>query len=218
MIATRTVQAPTTLRAEVGAELDRVRALLEHATGADTDDEPRGRMRALDGALGQLCGQLSAGEQVLHPAALRSLTDGPSRVRAALRAVRGQQARLRRLQQQLGGDARERCASPTELAAELSALLDEHARSAEGLAAALDDALGPAERERVVRELGTAVSRASTRPHPHAPHRGPFASLSRSALARWDDLLDVMDVRAVAGRPVRPPRPLGRWGSYLMGR
>ena len=63
-----------------------------------------------------------------------------------------------------------------------------------------------------------ALAGAPTRPHPHAPHRGPLGRLAFRVDAWRDHAMDVMDGRhAPVPRRMRTVREPGRWARYLLG-
>jgi hypothetical protein len=204
---------PVTLADQVTSEHQSLRALLEAASQPPPADDARAVLRSMDAFV------LGAEADVLHPAARQLLPDGDQAVAASVPCHRTLQRQLRMLEQHLWGDARSAPAEWAALRDELEATFTEHVRHDEALASRVDEALDPAERLRKVDALRHAATLAPTRPHPHAPQRGPLARPVRWLAGRWDDVLDTVDVRSAAGRrPARPRRPLGLWGGYVVGR
>jgi hypothetical protein len=166
----------------------------------------------------RMCEHLGAEADVLHPAARKVLADGRSAVAASVPCHQTLQRQMRVLEQHLWGDARSAPGEMAPLREDVEATFDEHVRHDEALASRVDEALDPDERRRTADELRRAAMQAPTRPHPHAPQRGPLARPVRRLAGRWDDVLDTLDVRSAAGRrPARAPQPLTLWGGYVVG-
>jgi hypothetical protein len=127
--------------------------------------------------------------------------------------------RIARLaERRASGDALAAAVNLRRVRARLSAALDEHVRVEYQLLDRLTATL-PADRlDRLAADYAAVLSHAPTRPHPHAPHRGPLVGVVFH-LDRWrDSLLDTMDGRHAPTRRTAGPRPrAGRWGSYLLG-
>lgn len=68
----------------------------------------------------------------------------------------------------------------------------------QALVDALDTRLDAVQQERVVDQLQTAALAAPTRPHPHSPHRGRFAHLTRTWWTRADRIWDVTQGRGAS--------------------
>ena len=210
---------PQTLAEQVAREHAALRALMEAAESEPPPDDARARLRALDAFVVGMCEHLGAEADVLHPAACEVLPDGKSAVAASAPCHQVLQRQMRTLEQQLWGDATTAPADLDRLRTDLDATFTEHLRHDEDLASRVDEALEPEERRAMVDELRRAATRAPTRPHPHAPQRGPLARPVRWLAGRWDDVLDTLDVRTAAGRrPAPPPQPLGLWSGYVLGR
>lgn len=210
---------PQTLADEVTQEHEALRALLEAATQAAAPDDARAPLRAMDAFVVGVCEHLGAEADVLHPTARKVLADGSSAVDAALPCHQTLQRQMRVLEQHLWGDARTAPGEMDEMRGDIDATFTEHARHDEALAARVDEVLDPGERLHTIEEMRRAAMQAPTRPHPHAPQRGPLARPVRWLAGRWDDVLDILDVRSAAGRrPARPPQPLSLWGGYVVGR
>lgn len=209
---------PQSLADEVTSDHVALRALMEAADSEAPPDDARARLRALDAFVVGMCEHLGAEADVLHPAARQVLPDGESAVAAAAPCHQVLQRQMRMLEQHLWGDAATAPADLDRLRTDLDATFTEHVRHDEALAARVDEALDPDERRAKVDELRRAATRAPTRPHPHAPQRGPLARPVRWLAGRWDDVLDTVDVRTAAGRrPARPPQPLSLWSGYVVG-
>jgi hypothetical protein len=184
---------------------------------SEDDRELHDRRREFDAFVVAMCEHLGAVEQVLHPAVRRHLPDAD--VEASASCHRGLQRRMREVEQIVWGDARVQPSHLAQLRDELCEGVAEHAAYDEPLAQRLDEALDPAARRQLVEAFTQAALRGPTRPHPYAPHTGPLVRPVRWLAARWDEVLDVMDVRTVAGRrPPRRTRPVGLWGGYVLGR
>lgn len=210
---------PQTLTAEVKNEHLALRALLEAATEPAPPDDARARLRAMDAFVVGVCEHLGAEAEVLHPTAQELLPDGATAVRESAPCHTSLQRQMRTLEQQLWGDARSAPAELSDLRDDLEATFDEHVRHDEALAARVDEALEPEQRQLKVDDLRRAALHAPTRPHPHAPQSGPLARPVRWLAGRWDDVLDTVDVRSTAGeRSARPRQPLGLWSGYVVGR
>ena len=207
-----------TLSDEVTSEHEALRALLDAATAPAPPGDARAPLRAMDSFVAGMCEHLGAEADVLHPAARAFLPDGRSAVAASVPCHQTLQRQMRVLEQHLWGDARNEPAEMSSLREEIEGTFAEHARHDEALASRLDEALDPDERRHKAAQLRQAAMQAPTRPHPHAPQRGPLARPVRWLAGRWDDVLDTVDVRSTAGRrPTRAPRPLGLWGGYVVG-
>jgi hypothetical protein len=207
-----------TLADEVSSEHQALRSLLEAATGAAPPDDARAPLRALDSFVVGMCEHLGAEAEVLHPAARKLLPDGTSAVAASAPCHQTLQRQMRVLEQHLWGDARSAPAEMAPLREDVEATFAEHVRHDEALASRVDEALDPDERRSKVDQLRRATMQAPTRPHPHAPQRGPLARPVRWLAGRWDDVLDTVDVRSTAGRRrARAPQPLSLWGGYVVG-
>lgn len=207
-----------TLRDSVTGAHRALQSLLEAAGQPPPPEDWRAPRRAMDAFVVGMCEHLGAEAGVLHPAARRHLPDGAAAVAAARGTHRALQRQMRLLEQDLWGDAR---AAPVDLGAlrrDIDATFHEHARHDEALAGRVDGALDEDARGRALADLARAATRAPTRPHPHAPQRGPLAGPARWLAGRWDDVLDTMDVRSAADRRTpRPRKALTLWGGYLVG-
>lgn len=168
-------------------------------------------------AVARCSAHLAAADCVLYRAARRRVRDGRLRVRSARAADRALQQALCRLDRRLTGDVHLAGVPLEDLAGQVRERLRAHAELERSLACSLQVVLAPEERQALVDALQRAATSAPTRPHPHTRHT-PLASLVARLDAGVDRVRDVMDNRVVAtGRAVRPARPAGRWGSYLMG-
>jgi hypothetical protein len=210
---------PQTLTDEIRTEHGALRALLQEATQPAPPDDARAGLRAMDAFVVGVCEHLGAEAEVLHPAAQELLPDGAAAVATSAPCHTSLQRQMRTVEQQLWGDARSAPTELSELRHDLESTFEEHVRHDEALAARVDDALDAEQRRHKVDDLRRAATRAPTRPHPHAPQKGPLSRPVRWLAARWDDVLDAVDVRSTAGeRTARSRKPLGLWSGYVVGR
>lgn len=181
--------------------------------------DPRQTLHASDAAVAAFSAHLSAMETVVYPEAARRVPDGRPRT-AALRALaREASSVMRGIEQYVQGDLHRPLRGLADLRADLADLTDAHARAEDGLIRDLEAALSETERHRLRADFERTMRRAPTRPHPHLGHGSSRPSRLAARIAgHWDHLLDTMDARAVAGRPIKAPAPAGLWGWYLLGR
>ncbi|WP_054568590.1 hemerythrin domain-containing protein [Frankia sp. R43] len=181
--------------------------------------DPRLAMHAIDAAVAAFSAHLSVMEGVVYPTAATAVPDGPARTAALRETAREAAGMMRGIEQYVQGDRYQPGSGVSELRANLVELGQAHARVEERLLSDLEERLAGAQLLRLREDVQQAMRRAPTRPHPHLGHRAGLASRLAARLAgHWDHLLDTMDARAVAGRPVRAPAPAGLWGWYLLGR
>ena len=180
-----------------------------------TSMDPRSAAPPYDLLLSALSEHVAVMERVVHPE-LRRL--GDERRAQALTALAAELVRaMRGMEQHLYGDARAPRESLPELHARLLALLGRHAEVEEAALRDAEAVMDVDERQRLADLLEKAARHAPTRPHPHVPHTPWLVPLAFTLSAYWDDALDAMDVRQVSGRRRRSPKPVGMWGSYLLG-
>jgi hypothetical protein len=184
------------------------------APGAD----PRQVHRAGDAAVAAMCRHLATMEQAVYPTVAQLLPGTRDRL-ARLRTDAHQMlVTMRDVQSSAQGDTYASTAGAASLRHTLAEAITDHARQEESLLREFDQVAAPAERERLVAEYERMLPRAPSRPHPYL-FRGPLAGrLGYHLAARFDHLLDTMDGREVAGRPVRQPGKVGPWGGWLLGR
>lgn len=181
--------------------------------------DPRLTLHASDAAVAAWSAHLSVMERVVYPVAAGVVPRGRERAEGLRRTAREAALVMRGIEQYVQGDRYHPGRGPAELRVELVALARAHARAEDTLLRDLDERLGASELARLRGEFEHAMRRAPTRPHPHLGHRAGLVSRLAGRLAgHWDHLLDVLDAREVAGRPVRAPAPAGLWGWYLLGR
>ncbi|ABW15861.1 conserved hypothetical protein [Parafrankia sp. EAN1pec] len=181
--------------------------------------DPRQTLHASDVAVAAFSAHLSVMESVVYPRAARLVPHGRART-AALRGLAREAASVMRgMEQYVQGDLNRPGRGLAELRDDLTDLAAAHARAEDQLLDELESVLSDTRRRRLRTDFERAMRRAPTRPHPHLGH-GPSRSsrLAARVAGRWDHLLDTMDARAVAGRPIRAPAPAGLWGWYLLGR
>ena len=180
-----------------------------------TSMDPRSAAPPYDLLLSALSEHIAVMERVVHPELRRLGDERRARELAALavdlvRAMRG-------IEQQLYGDARAPREPLPELHSRLLGLLARHVEVEHAALVDAEAAMGVDERRRLADLLEKAARHAPTRPHPHVPHVPWLVPLTFTLSAYWDDALDAMDVRQVSGRRRREPKPVGMWGSYLLG-
>jgi hypothetical protein len=141
--------------------------------------------------------------------------------RAAARQVRRRthdvQAALRRLEQRYSGDGLVAGLDGDRLREVALDVLGEQWAAEERLLRLLGGRMG-AEADAVVTAYRQALEVAPTRPHPHAPGRGPLGALAFRLEGWWDRVLNTMDARHVpTPRRKRPSIVAGKWTGYLLG-
>lgn len=189
----------------VDAEHDHVLAELEHPD------------RTGWAAVARCSAHLAAADCVLYGAARRRIRDGRLRLRSARSADASLQQALCRLDRRLTGDAHLAEVPLEDLARQVQDRLRAHADVERRLVRSLQVVLDLDEQQALLAALERAATNAPTRPHPHTRHT-PLAALVARLDAGVDRVRDVMDNRVVTtGRAPRAIRPVGRWGSYLMG-
>lgn len=160
---------------------------------------------------------LVAADDVLYAEAHRRLPDDADRLHAARTADRSLQHALGRLDRRLTGDTHLDHVPVEQVVREVRSAMATHARTEDDVLRALCDVLPDVDRGALAGRLEAATLNAPTRPHPHVPHT-PLSPLVGRLEAVVDRVRDALDNRVDAtGRPARAPRPLGRWGAYLMG-
>lgn len=158
---------------------------------------------------------LAAVDSVLYDQAHHRVPEAHDRLRAARAADRFLQHAIGRLDRRLTGDTHLDHVPLDRVVEEVLAALKAHAAAEARLLEQLGRALSDDELGALAQRLEAATASAPTRPHPHVPHT-PFGRLVGRLEAAVDRLRDALDNRVGAiGRPVKAPRPLGRWGSYL---
>jgi len=166
-----------------------------------------------------LSAHLTAMEHVVYPFASVNLPEERADLDKQRRLTRRMQRVLRSLEQLWAGDALARSDSSDRLRDQLSLLMAEHEELEDALldrlSANITDEAGMALAERYDRAIG----HGPTRPHPYGPRQGKLGRLIYAFDAARDHILDVLDSRHVPlPRTPQPPRPVGRWGRYLLGR
>lgn len=190
---------------------------VEHAhwhAAAALDDRDANSLVAVSWA----SAHLAAVERVLYPLAARTLPDGPGRVRRQLAVDHRLQQILWALDRRLTGDIHLGRESVRELEDGVRRRLREHVDAERTLIADLRSALGPERQSAVSDELSRAMMRGPTRPHPNTGHSrltGGLPFWFGGAVDRVRDALDSRSVPTPHREPV--PRPLARWGAYLLG-
>ena len=161
---------------------------------------------------------LAAVSRVLLPLARRTLPDAADDVVLVRRAGAHLQVHLRRLEQLHSGDG---LVSRVDDMAVHDAARDDLQRYLvleSALWQRLFAELGPDASEVAVAAYERHLGHGPTRPHPHAPQRGPLAAAAYWFDAMRDRVLNTMDGRHVpTPRRSRAVREPGRWGSYLLG-
>jgi hypothetical protein len=189
------------------AALDDARAA---ATAALTDNPAR----PMD-AVAWMAAHVTAMQRTVLPRAVNPAE------RAAARQVRRRsrdlQGALRRLEMRYSGDALVAAMDGDLLQQAALEMMDEHQAAERRLLQLLCGRLG-AEATDVAAAYRRALEVAPTRPHPHAPGRGPFGTLAFRLEGWWDRVLNTMDARHVpTPRRDRPSVVAGKWTGYLLG-
>jgi hypothetical protein len=181
--------------------------------------DPRQIHRAGDAAVAALCQHLATMDQFVYPEVLRVVPHAAVQV-ARLRAVgREMMSTMRGIEQQAQGDVHEPGTAAAELRRDLAAAICDHGRVEEDMLREYDEAVSPEEREDLAADYERMLPHAPSRPHPYISRFGPMAGpVGWRLMGRFDDMLNAMDAREVAGAPVRAPREVGLWGTWLLGR
>lgn len=196
---------PADLRAAVDAA---------HHTVASALDDPEQHGAT---AVAWCSAHLAAVDAVLYGAASRRVVGPRTALRAARHADHALQQAANRLDRRLTGDTHLDHVPVEAVAAEVRDRLADHRRAEGRLVSALSYALPGDQLTELGRRLTAATTQGPTRPHPHT-HHTPLSALVSRVDAIADRVRDALDNRVPAtGRPVAAPRPLGRWGRYLMG-
>lgn len=194
--------------------------LVERSPGAASGQaDPRLSLLANDVAVAELSAHLATMDHVIYPELARRLPDARDRV-ARLRAGAGEMMSIMRgIEQWVQGDRNRPAASVAELRADLARALDQHVELEESLLREFAAAAPASDLARLEQRYERLLRHAPTRPHPHLQRRHPLGGRVGFRLVSWfDDVLDTMDSRAVAGTPVRSPARVGLWGAWLLGR
>ena len=161
---------------------------------------------------------LAAVTRALLPLAARTLPDETAAVVRIRRSAAHLQLHLRRLEQLLSGDG---LVSRVDRQAVYETARDdlEHYLVLEtDLLQRLFDDLGPEASAAAVAAYEKHLDRAPTRPHPHAPARGPFGVVAFWVDGLRDRVMDTMDGRhSPLPRRRRSVPAAGRWSQYLLG-
>ncbi|MGF7236088.1 MAG: hemerythrin domain-containing protein [Frankia sp.] len=211
---------PAPLAARIAATHDDVRNLLRAALeNPDTDvTDPRRGGRAFDALVAAVSAHLSSMRLVLYPRIRRSLPGVRDQVRDLERGAREMASVMRAMEQHLRGDVHRPGESMDELHADLSDLFTAHVDAEAALVDQLEATWSLEEGRYWAGKTDASMRHAPTRPHPHLPRSRWLLGPAVGATARWDHVLDTLEARSVAGRPVRQPGPPGMWGWYLLGR
>lgn len=190
-------------------------------TAAATHERARAALasphRSMD-AVVWLSAHLTAMEHVVYPSARALLPRDRQALDTQRRLTRRMQGVLRQLEQLWTGDALAQHDSGDRLRCELEVLMAEHERLEHDLLSRLEASGTHETGVDLADRYHRAIGRGPTRPHPHGPRQGRLGRLVYTFDAARDHLLDVLDSRHVPlPRTSRPRRPLGRWGSYLLG-
>lgn len=187
--------------------------------------EPHARaLEALDGdapdvpiAVAWCSAHLVAADRMLYAAVQRRVPDGRRLVRGARQIDHTLQQAVCRLDRRLTGDQHLADVPVAVLVDQVRELLQAHADAEHQLVLVLEALLDRPEQQQLAASLSAATGDAPTRPHPHTRHT-PASGLVARVDAAVDRARDAMDNRVVSvGRRQRATRPVGRWGSYLLG-
>jgi hypothetical protein len=181
--------------------------------------DPRQVHRAGDAAVAAMCQHLATMDQFVYPEVLAVLpfVEGDiERLRADGRAM---MTTMREIEQCAQGDVHAPGSEVVELRGDLAAAISDHGRLEEEMLREFDEATSPEEREDLALEYERMLPHAPSRPHPYISRFGPMAGpMGWRLMGHFDDLLNALDSREVAGAPVRAPREVGPWGTWLLGR
>lgn len=160
---------------------------------------------------------LAAADHVLYAAVQRHVPDGRRRVRGARQIDHAFQQAVCRLDRRLTGDLHLSDVPVEVLVDQVRKLLQAHTEAEHELVLDLEALLDRREQQELAASLSAATGDGPTRPHPHTRHT-PASGLVAWVDAAVDRARDAMDNRVVSvGRRQRATRPVGRWGSYLLG-
>jgi hypothetical protein len=161
---------------------------------------------------------LAAFDRAVLPVVRRSLPDGRAVV-AEMRRHAGRVEHALRLFERLhSGDVGTNRVDGVRLRRALLDLVTDHARLERVLLSRLALRLDETDQAALLASYHRSLEHAPTRPHPHAPRRGPLGTLAFRLDATRDRMLDVMDARHVPSpRVARPPVRAGRWSLWLLG-
>jgi hypothetical protein len=169
-------------------------------------------------AVAWAAGHLAAVARVLYPAAVQILPQGRDRAQKQLAVDHRLQQDLWRLDRLLTGDARLKGRSVGDVENAVRRGLQEHVTGAHRLIADLQAALGRPAQQDLEEELAVALRDGPTRPHPYTPHDHVAGRRTFWFWGAMDRTRDLLDSRSVpTPHRVAVPRPLGRWGAYLLG-
>lgn len=174
--------------------------------GADVSDPRRGG-RAFDALVAAISAHLSSMRLALYPRIRRALPGARDQVRDLERGAREMASVMRAMEQHLRGDVHRPGESMDELHAGLKALFEVHEETETALVGRLEATWSLEEGRRFARKTDASMRHAPTRPHPHLPRSRWLLRPAVGATARWDHVLDTLEARSVAGRPVRQPAP-----------
>ncbi|MCW2750071.1 MAG: hypothetical protein JWR83_1181 [Aeromicrobium sp.] len=187
------------LRRATSTAHDELAEHLDAATAAVRDHAGRREtIQKTDAFLIHACRHLSAVCDVILPAARAELPDGESVVGTYVEQARRTERAIVQTKRRLYGESHTVDLPWSKVWSELGNEFRQLNVLEDDLVANLSDRLDPKSRGMLADRMGPVEAHSPTRPHPHAPHTGPVAHVSRSLLARTDRIWDTVEGRIVS--------------------
>ncbi|VXC34129.1 hypothetical protein [Aeromicrobium sp. 9AM] len=164
-------------------------------------------MQMTDAFMIHACRHVSATCAVILPRARRGLPEGRRRVRLYIRQARQLERSVAQAKRRLYGASRSIELPWSYVWAGLRHELHELMAIELALVEDVAAELGPRAGGHLARQLAGSEAGSPTRPHPHSPHTGWTASLSRVLWVRADSFWDAVEGRIVAGAVKRFKAP-----------
>lgn len=185
------------LQQSIAATHAALAASIEAAAGAvHTHAERQEIVRKVDAAIISTCQHQSAICHVLIPFARRHFGPGDRRVGEYVDQVRRVEQTAALAKARLYGAAQARGRSWSQIWDRLTTDIDALTRLETSIVEDLTAHLDPVECERLAAQLAQVEPGSPTRPHPHSPHTGRFAHLTRAWWSRADRVWDAAEGRA----------------------